>query len=488
MWDSIQGSRDHDLSQRDLTFSAAFKKPTFQHQLPAVGYRTSSFASTASSLSQCLSVSVLKLLISRLLGSERFLNTVLEEVFILFLKGYTASIWESSIIQPSVIRIFHFSMMILPKKMKPLLFLISQMAIFALFLHLYGHNSNSPSTTEEPKPMHVLVLSSWRSGSSFVGQLFGQHPDVFYLMEPAWHIWMTFTHSTAWRLQMAVRDLIRAIFLCDMSVFDAYMKPGPRRQSSLFQWENSRALCSPPACNIFSRDMIIPRAHCKLLCSQQPFEVVEKACRSYSHVVLKEVRFFNLQMLYPLLRDPSLNLRIVHLVRDPRAVFRSREHTTEELMIDSRIVLGQHWEKLKKEDQPYYMMQVICQSQLEIYKAVQSLPKALRERYMLIRYEDLVRNPIARTAQIYEYVRLKFLPHLQTWVYNITRGEGMGNHAFHTNARNALNVSQAWRWTLPYKKVSRLQKVCSDTMTLLGYQLVRSEQEQRNLSLDLLST
>ncbi|XP_017496334.1 carbohydrate sulfotransferase 4 isoform X1 [Manis javanica] len=378
--------------------------------------------------------------------------------------------------------------MMLPKKTRPLLFLFSQMAIFALFLHLISHNFNSLSAKEEPKPMHVLVLSSWRSGSSFVGQLFGQHPDVFYLMEPAWHVWMTFTRSTPWRLHMAVRDLIRAVFLCDMSVFDAYMNPGPRRQSSLFQWDGSRALCSPPACNMFPRDKIIPQAHCKILCSQQPFEVIEKACRSYSHVVLKEVRFFNLQVLYPLLRDPSLNLHIIHLVRDPRAVLRSRERTTGELMIDSRIVMGQRWQKLKEEDQPYYVMQVICQSQLEIYKAVKSLPKALKQRYLLMRYEDLVRDPLAQTAQMYEYTGLKFLPQLQAWVLNITQGQGMGQHAFHTNARNALNVSQAWRWSLPYEKVSRLQKVCRDTMTLLGYHLVRSEQEQRNLSLDLLST
>ncbi|XP_043293576.1 carbohydrate sulfotransferase 4 isoform X2 [Cervus canadensis] len=307
-------------------------------------------------------------------------------------------------------------------------------------------------------------------------------------MEPAWHVWMTFTQSTAQRLHMAVRDLIRAVFLCDMSVFDAYMNPGPRKQSSLFQWDGSRALCSPPACNLFPRDKIIPQAHCRILCHQQPFEVVEEACRSYSHVVLKEVRFFNLQVLYPLLRDPSLNLHIVHLVRDPRAVFRSREHTTNELKIDSHIVMGQHRQKLKKEDQPYYAMQVICQSQLEIFKAVQSLPKALRQRYLLVRYEDLVRDPLAQTARMYEYVGLKFLPRLQTWVHNITRGKGMGKHAFHTNARNALNVSQAWRWSLPYQKVFRLQKVCRNTMNLLGYHLVTSDQEQKNLSLDLLST
>ncbi|KAM5262719.1 carbohydrate sulfotransferase 4 [Ctenodactylus gundi] len=374
--------------------------------------------------------------------------------------------------------------MVLPKKLRLLLFLASQMALLAVLFHIYEHGALTAK--EKPRPVHVLVLSSWRSGSSFVGQLFGQHPDVFYLMEPAWHVWMTFRQSTAWRLHMAVRDLLRSVFLCDMSVFDAYIKPEPRKQSSLFHWEHSRALCSPPACNIFPRDKIIYHAHCKLLCSQQPFEGVEEACRSYSHVVLKEVRFFNLQSLYPLLTDPTLNLHIVHLVRDPRAVFRSREHTTSELMIDTRIVMGQLGQKFKEEDQ-YHTMEIICKSQLEIFKAIQSLPKALRQRYLLVRYEDVAQKPIAQTSLMYDFVGLKFLPHLQTWVQNITQGKGTGQHAFHTNARNALNVSQAWRWSLPYEKVSQVQKICGSIMDTMGYLHVGSKQEQNNLSLDLLS-
>ncbi|KAM9191707.1 carbohydrate sulfotransferase 4 [Dugong dugon] len=378
--------------------------------------------------------------------------------------------------------------MMLPKQSRLLLFLISQVVIFALFLQLYSYNPSSLPSEEDPKPVHVLILSSWRSGSSFVGQVFGQHPDVFYLMEPAWHVWMSFTQSTALRLQMAVRDLVRSVFHCDMSVFDAYMPPGPRRQSTLFQWETSRALCSPPACNIIPRGTIISQAHCKILCNQQPFEMVEKTCRSHNHVVLKEVRFFNLKSLYPLLTDPSLNLYIVHLVRDPRAVFSSRERTTSELETDSRIVLGEKWQQLKEEDRPYHLMQTICKSQQEIFEAIQLLPKALQQRYLLMRYEDLVRAPQAQTSRMYDFVGLKFFPWLQTWVQNITQGKGMGQHAFYTNARNALNVSQAWRWTLPFEKVIRLQKICSDTMNLLGYRHVMSEQQQRNLSLDSLST
>lgn len=374
------------------------------------------------------------------------------------------------------------------KKGKLLMFLGSQVIVIALFIHMSGHRHLFQREEEFRRPVHVLVLSSWRSGSSFVGQLFGQHPDVFYLMEPAWHVWMTFTSSTAWKLHMAVRDLLRSVFLCDMSVFDAYMNPGPRKQSSLFQWEQSRALCSAPVCHFFPADQISSPKHCKVLCSQQPFDMVEKACRSHSFVVLKEVRFLSLQALYPLLTDPSLNLHVVHLVRDPRAVFRSREHTTTELMIDSNIMLGQHLKMVRQEDQPYYAMKIICKSQVDIVNTIQTLPEALQQRYLFLRYEDLVREPLAQTSRLYKFVGLNFLPHLQTWVLNVTRGKGMGKHAFHTNARNALNVSQAWRWSLPYKKVSQLQEACGEAMDLLGYLQVRSQQEQGNLSLDLLSS
>ncbi|XP_027699066.1 carbohydrate sulfotransferase 4-like [Vombatus ursinus] len=358
---------------------------------------------------------------------------------------------------------------------------------FLFFQQLYSP-SQCPGVAEKSSPTHVLILSSWRSGSSFVGQLFSQHPDVFYLMEPAKHVWATLSSGSAGQLQMAVRDLIRSVFLCDMTVFDAYMAQGPRKQSSLFMWDTSRALCSPPVCHLFHREAIVPPADCRILCGKQPFTMVEEACKSYSHVVLKEVRFFNLMTLQPLLTDPSLNLHIIHLVRDPRAVFRSRQNTEQDLMQDSHIVMGNQRNKIKKEDQSYHLMQAICQSQQEIYKAAQLLPDSQRERYLLIRYEDLVQDPLTQTSKLYEFAGLPFPPHLQIWVHNITQGKGMGRSAFDTDSRNAQSVSQAWRWSLPHNQVVQLQKVCKDTMNLMGYLPVLSEKDQRNSSVNLLST
>ncbi|XP_077166639.1 carbohydrate sulfotransferase 4-like [Paroedura picta] len=345
------------------------------------------------------------------------------------------------------------------------------------------HNCGSPQE-EKPAQTHILILSSWRSGSSFVGQLFSQHPDVFYLMEPAWHVWVTMHQSSAKALQMAVRDLVRSVFKCDMSVFDAYL-PEQRNQTSLFQWEASRALCSPPVCNLFQRSDIIPKRACKTLCGKYPFVKVSEACQTYSHVVLKEVRLFSLKALYSLFHDPSLTLKIIHLVRDPRAVFHSREHTAGQLAQDSNIVVG-HKGGLK-EIESYAVMREICKSHLEIYtQGICALPSLLQGRYLLVRYEDIVQDPLALVVQLYHFAGLRFPPRLKAWVHNITHGHGLGTGAFDVGSRDAINVSQAWRKTLPYPKVAKLQAMCNEAMGVLGYKLVRSEVEQTNMSLNLL--
>ncbi|NXH16598.1 CHST4 sulfotransferase, partial [Bucco capensis] len=361
--------------------------------------------------------------------------------------------------------------------------ILAVLSILLIHFHLLPCSSNAP-TEGKPPPVHILILSSWRSGSSFTGQIFSQHPSVFYLMEPAWHVWVTMYQNSAKVLHMAVRDLVRSVFLCDMSVFDAYM-PSQKKKSDLFKWESSRALCSPPACDFFSRSDIIPSGNCRTICGKYPFSKVEEACKTYSHVVIKEVRFFDLKVLYPLLTDPSLNLKIIHLVRDPRAVFRSRENAMALLKRDSDIIDGS--QETKGEMGPYNTMQVICKSQAEIYKAgSQAIPSFLKDRYLLVRYEDIVRDPLARAAQMYRFAELHFTPELQKWVHNITHGKGEGAQAFDIGSRDALGVSQAWRKTVPFQKIEKVQNVCKDAMDLLGYQVIQSEEEQKDMSLDLL--
>ncbi|XP_066505727.1 carbohydrate sulfotransferase 6 [Hoplias malabaricus] len=366
------------------------------------------------------------------------------------------------------------------------LMLLLQVVAIVVFLGLYRCMVSQDTPLSQGK-VQVLLLSSWRSGSSFLGQVFSQHPSVFYLMEPAWHVWTSLRRPGARGMRMAVRDLVRSVFHCDLSVMDAYLPPN-YNVSQVFMWSHSRALCSPPACLLTPRDQISVEPECKLKCDAVGLRRVEEACHSYSHVVLKEVRFFELESLFPLLRDPTLDLRIIHLVRDPRAVLRSREQAEKALMRDSALVLEQ--EGTLPSDAQHKVMQEVCRSHVRIHETgVLKPPEFLRGRYKLVRYEDLVRDPLSEIESMYEFVGLEMTETLQEWIYRITHGTGKGTRkdAFKITSRNAEDVSLAWRTSLPYEKVKQIQNVCKAAMSLLGYRPVESEAEQRQLDSDLTS-
>ncbi|KAM6926083.1 carbohydrate sulfotransferase 6 [Lycodopsis pacificus] len=362
---------------------------------------------------------------------------------------------------------------------------ILQGAAVVLFCGWYVQLSPCGSAPSNGK-VHVLLLSSWRSGSSFIGQVFSQHPSVFYLMEPAWHVWTKLPKPGARVLRMAVRDLLRSVFQCDFSVMEAYL-PENHNVSSLFMWSHSRALCSPPACPLTPRGQFSNQTRCSKTCGASGLQGVEEACGTYSHVVLKEVRFFELESLYPLLQDPSLDLRIIHLVRDPRAVVRSREESAKAFMSDSAIVLEQR--SIPAAEVQYQVMQEICRSHVRINeRAILKPPPFLKGRYKMVRYEDVARNPLEEITGLYEFVGLEATSQLEEWIYRVTHGKGKGSRkeAFDITSRNAADVSQAWRTMLPHNKVKRIQEVCKGAMSLLGYRTVNSEKEQKRLDIDLL--
>ncbi|KAL4613701.1 carbohydrate sulfotransferase 6-like [Arapaima gigas] len=351
----------------------------------------------------------------------------------------------------------------------------------------------TPSTIVPPVPpsvsltqgkVHVLLLSSWRSGSSFLGQVFSQHPNVFYLMEPAWHVWATMRQPGAIALQTPVRDLLRNVFHCDMSSLEAYT-PQKRNVSNLFMWSHSRALCSPPACPLTPRNALSNERECSKRCDRNGLRGVQEACRSYSHVVLKEVRLLSLEPLYPLLRDPTIDLHIIHLVRDPRAVAQSRNQAALWLQRDDTLLLEMG--NPRSPDALFRVMQEICRSHVQIHEtAVLRPPSFLHGRYRLVRYEDMVRNPVGEVEGLYKFAGLNMTPQMKNWIHEVTHGKSNKGPTFKVSSRDAVTVSEAWRTKLPHSKVRHVQDVCTTAMSLLGYLPVANEQEQKKHNLDLL--
>ncbi|KAM4019222.1 carbohydrate sulfotransferase 4-like [Anomaloglossus baeobatrachus] len=341
--------------------------------------------------------------------------------------------------------------------------------------------SKLPNSDETKKaPVHVLIVSSWRSGSSFIGQIFNHHPDVFYLFEPGHSVWMRFRNEGATLLHYAVRDLIHSLFTCDVAPLQDYVMGDRQYISSLSFFAESRALCSPPSCSHPLPSEGYNRSKCYQLCQKSTFDEMAKACDTYSHRVMKTVRILDYSVLLPLFRDPALDLRIIHLVRDPRAIVFSRKYF--ELSVDDPIVLKEHDTATNGS-----IIAKICKAQANINNMVNVAGDYLKRRYLLVRHEDLSREPISNTKKIYEFSGLKMTADLERWIYNITHVEEGQKGIFMTYSRESSKVLQQWRKTMDFKQVKEIEQHCKEAMDLFGYLPVNSKSDQENMSLDLIS-
>lgn len=304
---------------------------------------------------------------------------------------------------------------------------------------------------------HILILATTRSGSSFVGQLFNQHLDVFYLFEPLYHVQNTliprFTQgrSPADRRVMlgASRDLLRSLYDCDLHFLENYIKPPPVNHTTdrVFRRGASRVLCSRPVCDPppGSADLVLEEGDCVRKCGLLNLTVAAEACRERSHVAIKTVRVPEVNDLRALVEDPRLNLKVIQLVRDPRGILASRSETFRDTYRLWRLWYGTG-------RKPYNLdvtqLTTVCEDFSNSVSTGLTRPSWLKGKYMLVRYEDLARNPMKKTEEIYGFLGIPLDSHVARWIQNNTQGDpALGKHKYGT-VRNSAATAEKWRFRL----------------------------------------
>ncbi|XP_062831408.1 carbohydrate sulfotransferase 7 isoform X2 [Anolis carolinensis] len=368
-----------------------------------------------------------------------------------------------------------------------------------------GTANGSLAVERAPSGRRQLYLhATWRTGSSFVGELFNQHPGAFYLYEPMWHLWQALYPGDARSLQGALRDMLGALFRCDFSVLRLYSPPPSSSSSSanlstasLFGWRTNKAICSPPLCP----GAALPRASvglvdgaaCERLCPPRALRDLEAECRKAPLVVVKDVRLLDLSALAPLLRDPGLDLRVVQLFRDPRAVHNSRLRAKRALLRESlQVVRSRRGPGLadafppRQQQQPRAeallsgALEVICQGWLRDLRLQRAAPPPLRARLARLRYEDLVRDPRGQLRRLLRFAGLPSPPALEAFALDMTRGRAPAPDAppapFLVSARDARHALRAWKERLSRAQVRQVERACAPAMRLLGYPLSREDE------------
>ncbi|KAJ8248909.1 hypothetical protein GJAV_G00229090 [Gymnothorax javanicus] len=355
-------------------------------------------------------------------------------------------------------------------------------------------NVGNYSTYNGPRRTNILILASTRTGSSFMGQLLNQHSDVIYLFEPLYHVQSSLlprlnrsNYDTALKLMAgASRDLLRSLYDCDFYFLERYITPPPVKHitNNLFRRGASRALCSPPVCRASGpRKANWEVKNCENKCPLD-MTLAATSCRQLPSMAIKIVRIPELGDLRTLVEDPRLNLKIIHLVRDPRAILSSRMETFWSL--DRRNTMEDMARKNQIKLDPTGIRE-LCEDYHNSISMALSRPHWLKGKYMLVRYEDLARNPLQKTKEIYEFLGMSLDKNVINWIqYNTREGNGPASQNFYSTTRDSKATAESWRLKLSFEMATYSQNICSQVLHQLGYKAVKSSEELKNLSLTLI--
>ena len=318
--------------------------------------------------------------------------------------------------------------------------------------------------------LNVIILTHMSSGSTFLGNLFNLHPDVFYLYEPLNKLRMTVygdRHGLGeWNVldkkaeetyRLDFFNLLGDLFTCNLQrekTIDYLFPDWLKRSKDYLAWQVG------PNGN-FTK------------------ESVREACKSRTITVAKimqtrlpgEIGIRELHQICSSEPD-KFKCSIVHLVRDPRAVTSSliinkfympngpkrKLITTENTSQEGKEMIIRH-------------SNIMCSQIEENLKYVnEEWSNWFRGRYILIRYEDTVKDLLRTMQKMYNFTGLPMVSSITKWVEKGIRPSGITNRiAPFVISKSDTKRIEHWRPRLDTSQVSELEGGCWPLMYMMGY-------------------
>lgn len=295
------------------------------------------------------------------------------------------------------------------------------------------------------QPMRSLILTTWRSGSTFLGDILNAMPANFYHYEPLLNYDIRqLRPGDGAAAGDAVRQL-RQLLGCNYtgSRMAEYLEFGRthnyqfNHNGRLWRWCRQR-----------------PQ-----LCADAQF--LGAFCAAFPLQSMKVVRL-RLALAEELLSAEELGgmVRVVLLVRDPRGVLQSRKH--------------REWCPGRADcDRP----RRLCGDMVADWKAARRLQERWTvERVKVVRYEDLSLEPYARTQELLGFYGLPFDVAVEEFLDSHTRSDVGG---VSSTFRDSKQAPFRWMAEMGWREVQEVQEECAEAMRLWGYAAATSREDLR---------
>jgi len=315
----------------------------------------------------------------------------------------------------------------------------------------------------------ILVATTWRSGSTFLGDLLNTgNPGVFYYFEPL-HYYSQMTKEEKAEADEP-EDFLRSLYTCSFTSRNVGFLHHVAVPANKFLLKNHNKRLWNSCANLLPRET---------MCLMP--EYLNKICPLYPIRLIKTVRL-RVAKVEPLLQDPAMDLKVVMLVRDPRGVYNSRGSgpvTT--------------WCKQDMCANPT----VGCRDLADDIQAAEDLAARYPGSVTLVRYEDLSLMPEETTRHLLEFLDLPWTEAMSNYIDTHTSKEKMRmvrnritkklerRKDTYGTAKNSTATAFAWRQKLGLERTLEIQGECSGPMQRLGYKLMHNEAELGNQDLPL---
>lgn len=191
--------------------------------------------------------------------------------------------------------------------------------------------------------------------------------------------------------------------------------------------------------------------------------LLRKACNSYKHTVIKiltaRVPDKTIQSFRELFQQQNeYDVKVIHLVRDPRAVIYSRMKSVS-------------WIKSSYRDSNFssHVHELCDPIEQNIRLGLLYPPPWLRNRFKVVRFEDLAVNTVNIAQELYRFTGFDWSESVGKWISAHNRPPSNFNErAPYSLYRNPSDVIDNWK-SAPEDLIRIVEDVCSDLMKMLGY-------------------
>ncbi|XP_064102520.1 carbohydrate sulfotransferase 3-like [Macrobrachium nipponense] len=302
--------------------------------------------------------------------------------------------------------------------------------------------------TQANKPLFILLVSSsGRSGSTMMSELLGTLENTVVFFEP---IWLK-KNEPCFRNGSCVPGFLSSLAVCNFKDEFAEWMRGKGIFLRYYHPEALRCFKDPKEGNGRCRRNLDLRGLCHK-----------------SHIRVVKVIRSRLSWIEGLLKDNSLNMKAIYLVRDPRGSIASMQ-------------------KLGWNSSPAKQCSLLDTDLKDFNRMVKLYP----EKLLRVQLEKMCIQPQETVTELFRFLfdDPTLSERAQGFVEQHMRAAKSNSGAMDT-VKNSSEEFQAWRWEISEQKLSDIEKepTCQSAIRALGHVIFGSYENARNGSVSLRKT